>query len=524
MAAFNANAFKDNDYDISLMERAKSWTLDDTSRAIASEVFRQHWNAHLAKIRLQNRQKGIVDEVTKWDSEYYGETVLKVIPTEIARCFFNITNDMVTYNKFDGKMIECVGTNPSQYTDANWNYVFLVNFLDRFFGNTLECCTDKDLEKLFGNVLETTKKIMLDATKDNDYEYDYNKYEKQINKAFDDITAYIKKLELVKYLDELRCIRIKSAKIESKIFCERRRYEGYESEVNKKLKDYIKRIDETPEDIVESEYLNMIYELKGIYRFQLNPKGEDNPYLMVCVDLPNNPESIFKQYRRIWRLTKVDGKIWCRKYDATINDISSWHTTDLDLVYDEDVAGLSVEKITQGFVGTYAVKDDKPYRSAIEVLKKFYESENHINLLDEVDLRKKIEQCYAITEVGIAMSYFLEKALSNEEPKYYTRAKLEFGLKRLDGKIQKVCRAINLIPDNQMIDEVCGIAKEWVYQGYNIGNWERDDLIYQNIMNVLNLEGAVYDKKSSEAMHLRTMMENCFFNECQRYHVSYEWH
>ena len=52
MAAFNANAFKDNDYDISLMEGAERWGLDDPYRAIASEVFRQHWNVHLAKTGL----------------------------------------------------------------------------------------------------------------------------------------------------------------------------------------------------------------------------------------------------------------------------------------------------------------------------------------------------------------------------------------------------------------------------------------------------------------------------------------
>ena len=111
---------------------------------MASEILRQHYNSHMAKFRMNNKS-----ELVQWDNETYNESVYCVILNEIARCFFNITNDMVEYNRLNGRAIECVGTDVSSYSRANWNYVFLVNLIDRFMANTIKPFYDAQYKKLF---------------------------------------------------------------------------------------------------------------------------------------------------------------------------------------------------------------------------------------------------------------------------------------------------------------------------------------------------------------------------------------
>ena len=501
MAAFNANALKDDDYDISLMERATKWTLDDTSRAIASEVFRQHWNAHLAKIRLQNRQKGIVDEITKWDSEYYGETVLKVIPTEIARCFFNITNDMVTYNQFDGRMIECVETNPSKYTDANWNYVFLINFLDRFLSNTLKPHSKEAKAKLFNRILDETTNVMLKATKENGYTYDYGKYAEDINKAYDDIKAYSEKLDLVQYLDELRCVRIDAANIKSPIF---KNEDTYKDKSVAELKTFISNLDENVGGVDDSKYLSMICRLNGIHKLRLTPIKHDKElkqaYLMVCIDLPDDPESIFKQYRRVWPLNKEDGVMKCEERDATINNISSWYNTDLDLGCNNSdffygLYGMSVGRIKADINVAYVFKEDEILESTLQKIKYFNESGKDLDLINNVDLQRKIEQCETISKIGNQVVYLCKSALRDLEQTKKT--KLALRIQKIDKEINKVSRALNLIPDNKMIDEICEIVKRWFDEGYgSLDNakymYPRMLNTYQTMRDALNLNGLGY--------------------------------
>ena len=91
---------------------------------------------------------------------------------------------MVTYNQFDGRMIECIGTDPSKYDAANWNYVFLVNFIDRFMANTIETFPAK---RLFEKTLNESKRTMLEAKKSNRYMCNYIAYKKEIEQAYDDI-------------------------------------------------------------------------------------------------------------------------------------------------------------------------------------------------------------------------------------------------------------------------------------------------------------------------------------------------
>ena len=65
--------------------------------------------------------------------------------------------------------------------------------------------------------LKKTKQAILDAKKDNGYMCDYDKYNKQIERAYNNIKEYSDELDLISFLDELRVIRIKHADISSTI-------------------------------------------------------------------------------------------------------------------------------------------------------------------------------------------------------------------------------------------------------------------------------------------------------------------
>ena len=63
----------------------------------------------------------------------------------------------MTYNQFDGKMIECVGTDPSRYTSANWYCVFLVNLIDEFMANIINVFHDSVYKTLFVQAINDKK-------------------------------------------------------------------------------------------------------------------------------------------------------------------------------------------------------------------------------------------------------------------------------------------------------------------------------------------------------------------------------
>ena len=247
----DANAIKVNDYSIMLTDDPKLDTMykQDEYRAMASEILRQHYNAHLAKVRMKNKS-----ELVQWDNETYNESVYGVILNEIARCFFNINNDMVTYNQFNGRMIECVGTNPLKYDSSNWNYVFLVNFIDRFMANTITPISGAAFNKLFNIALEDTKETMLNAKTTNGYMCDYATYKDAIERAYSDIKEYCTQLQLSDYLIELMRARLNTANIQYKWINKQdengnaeRKELDYE-DAQSKYKEFITKIDETPKD------------------------------------------------------------------------------------------------------------------------------------------------------------------------------------------------------------------------------------------------------------------------------------
>jgi len=247
----DANAIKVNDYSIMLTDDPKLDTMykQDEYRAMASEILRQHYNAHLAKVRMKNKS-----ELVQWDNETYNESVYGVILNEIARCFFNINNDMVTYNQFNGRMIECVGTNPLKYDSSNWNYVFLVNFIDRFMANTITPISGAAFNKLFNIALEDTKETMLNAKTTNGYMCDYATYKDAIERAYSDIKEYCTQLQLSDYLIELMRARLNTANIQYKWINKQdengnaeRKELDYE-DAQSKYKEFITKIDKSPKD------------------------------------------------------------------------------------------------------------------------------------------------------------------------------------------------------------------------------------------------------------------------------------
>ena len=75
----DANAIKVNDYSITLTDDPKLDELykKDEYRAMASEILRQHYNSHMAKVRMNNKS-----ELVQWDNETYNESVYCVILNE----------------------------------------------------------------------------------------------------------------------------------------------------------------------------------------------------------------------------------------------------------------------------------------------------------------------------------------------------------------------------------------------------------------------------------------------------------
>ena len=271
----DANAIKVNEYSITLTDDLKLDKMykQDEYRAMASEILRQHYNAHLAKVRMENKS-----ELAKWDNETYNESVYGVILNEIARCFFNINNDMVTYNKFDGRMIECIGTDPLKYDAANWNYVFLINFIDRFMANTVEYISTNAFKKLFDQALEETKGAILNAKKEDGYMCDYATYKDAIERAYSDIKEYCAQLQLSDYLIELMRARLIAAKIKYKWIIKKDK-EGNEvqdgldyEDAKRQHKDYITKIDKSPKDehgehideFMDNDWIQMTLELGGV--------------------------------------------------------------------------------------------------------------------------------------------------------------------------------------------------------------------------------------------------------------------
>ncbi len=323
----DANAMNVNDYSITLTDDPKLDELykKDEYRAMASEILRQHYNAHLAKVRMEKKS-----ELVQWDNETYNESVYGVILNEIARCFFDINNDMVTYNQFNGKMIECVGTDPLKYDAANWNYVFLVNFIDRFMANVVDCFSTNAFKQLFDRALKDTKEAILNANTKDGYMCDYATYKDAIESAYSDIKEYCAQLQLSDYLIELMKVRLRAATIKYKwIFKKDKEGNEVKTEIDyedarKQYKDFITKIKASPnneknehiEEFIDNEWIRMTLNLPGIKIWNQHNKVLHiryrtlciRPYITriekyharqeyhICIDQPN-ATALFKTYR-----------------------------------------------------------------------------------------------------------------------------------------------------------------------------------------------------------------------------------
>ena len=295
----DANAIKVNDYSITLTDDPKLDEIykKDEYRAMASEVLRQHYNAHMAKVRMNNKS-----ELVQWDNETYNESVYCVILNEIARCFFNIENGMVKYNQFNGRMIECIKTSPSNYNAANWNYVFLINLIDRFMANTIKPFYDTQYKKLFDRALKDTREVILNAKRKDGYMCDYATYAEAIERAYGDIKEYCDQLQLSDYLTKLMKARLNQANIKYKA----QRYTTQDKNGNKvekedrsaeltQYKDFITEIDKSPKDnnskakneFESNKWIQMTLSLPGISRMQTKNHILENSDAYYSNNLPN---------------------------------------------------------------------------------------------------------------------------------------------------------------------------------------------------------------------------------------------
>ena len=212
------------DFSLSLANYAPTgcgWieTENDKYRIIACNVLREKYKVHLNDLR---RKRENVSQILKWNSWRYTDTVSDTIISEIARCFLNINGGVVSYNKFDGNVLECCRDNgnvfidPKHFTSSNWNYLLLVNVINRalYYRHDFN-------ERLIDRVASYIQNARFDKIHDNLDEnkesfvkshFSYEKYESQLKRATYDIKQYFKELDLYSFLNDLRKIRIRISK------------------------------------------------------------------------------------------------------------------------------------------------------------------------------------------------------------------------------------------------------------------------------------------------------------------------
>ena len=205
------------DFSLSIADNAPDgdgWieTENDKYRIIAANKLREKYKVHLNNL-MRTRNK--VSKILKWNSWKYTDTVYDVIISEIARCFLNINGGVVTYNKFDGNILECMQDNvfiePKNFTASNWNYLLLVNVINRSLYYKIDIN-----EKAIDPIAEWIINARIDEQfNENDHvnrsHYDYRKYALALKKASYDIKTYMKELDLYSFLNDLRQITTRIA-------------------------------------------------------------------------------------------------------------------------------------------------------------------------------------------------------------------------------------------------------------------------------------------------------------------------
>ena len=133
----NVYAVEMADFELDLearsVEQLQEIAKKDINVAFGVDAFTEHYRAHMWDIRNNYKNTPIENEIVRYESLKYYNTVYKLIPTEIARCIFGIKGGMVEYTDNYNDILECQGSVPvEQYNQSNWNYVVFVNVLNRY--------------------------------------------------------------------------------------------------------------------------------------------------------------------------------------------------------------------------------------------------------------------------------------------------------------------------------------------------------------------------------------------------------
>ena len=217
IATYNINAIECEDFKVQLTEKQYFDKLDKLCyqkefRDVGIRIFRKYWAMHLMELR--NKKKS---DILRWDNLRYAETILNVIPTELARAIFNVNSKQFQYNIMDDKILEIQGCTPATYNSSNWNYIVLINIIDKILNSEVKTIVEADLDGRYWSderyqdkekkivFIKTTDQV-IDETIDNMVNT-YSQYKSNIIKAKNDVLYYFKELELNNILDKMRTAR-----------------------------------------------------------------------------------------------------------------------------------------------------------------------------------------------------------------------------------------------------------------------------------------------------------------------------
>ena len=185
--------------------------------AFGVDAFTEHYRAHMWNIRNNCEHTPEENEIVRYESLKYYNTVYKLIPTEIARCIFGIKGGMVEYTDDNDEILECKGGKPiEQYDQSNWNYVVFVNVLNRVIHKN-NYDADK-IEDDINKVKDNLKKTYKGAVDVGD-----------IEDAARDIRTYFNVLNLNEYCYTARSARELYNELDKKVKKHKKDYPGWYS-------------------------------------------------------------------------------------------------------------------------------------------------------------------------------------------------------------------------------------------------------------------------------------------------------
>ena len=123
--------------------------------AFGVDAFTEHYRAHMWNIRNNCEHTPEENEIVRYESLKYYNTVYKLIPTEIARCIFGIKGGMVEYTDDNDEILECKGGKPiEQYDQSNWNYVVFVNVLNAKMNGDGNGNKNETIDEIGGRIIK----------------------------------------------------------------------------------------------------------------------------------------------------------------------------------------------------------------------------------------------------------------------------------------------------------------------------------------------------------------------------------